>query len=165
VTFFVADAEQDDYREFLTSEPYDLVTAHLCFSPLVVERSFEALRGGGRFVLALPEIQQWQETGRRPRHAWDEDGALNVLRDRGFTVEYAGIETEIAAHGSPQEMLAAWVESPARPSWLDADRVQGLREYAVRGGTRLTVRSHLIVRARKPRNAGGAPLRDGGAPV
>lgn len=151
VTFFVADADSVDYREFLTSEPYDLVTAHLCLSPAIIERSFAALRPGGRFLFTALEAEQWGETGIPSRFAFRDGELRALLEDAGFVVEYLGVETEIAEFPDPTRLAARWIEGPTAAAWLTQPRVEGLRRHVQRGGTTLTTRSHLIGRAQKRR--------------
>ncbi|MBI2190990.1 MAG: class I SAM-dependent methyltransferase [Planctomycetes bacterium] len=153
VTFFVADAERVDYREFLTSEPYDLVTAHLCLSPAMVEKSCAALRPGGRFLFCALESGQWQETGAPSRYAFQAQELRRLLEQAGFDVEYLGIETDILEYASPEELARDWLERLPRPRWMNEARSRGLSEHVGRGGQRITARSHLIGRAQKRRPA------------
>ena len=148
VTFFVADAEDTDYSEFLMYEPYDLVTASLCLSDEIVRRVHTSLRRGGRFLFVALEADQWTETGRPSQFAYEERPLRSLLRDTGFEIEHLSVETAVLDFGEP-ERLASWLDREDLPDWLDPARAEGLRSHAGTGGTTLTNRSHLIGRAVK----------------
>jgi SAM-dependent methyltransferase len=148
VSFFVADAEQVDYTEFITFEPYDLVTAHLCMSEPIITRAAAALRPGGRFLFAALEAGQWAETGVRSSFAFTEEGMRTALEKAGLRVEYLGVETEILEYETPSSLESAWLNG-ASPKWLNDTRREGLTKHIQSGGNTLTVRSHLIGRAVK----------------
>jgi len=153
VTFFVADAEHADYSEFLSYEPYDVVTAHLSCSETVSRRAHAALRRGGRILVVAHHTSQWRETGHAPRFALDANALHAILSRSGFQVEYLGLETEILEYDGPDQLAAVWLPEEGRPGWLTPERAEGLAAHASRGGNTLTVRSQLIARAQK-RSAG-----------
>ncbi|MDP6356679.1 MAG: methyltransferase domain-containing protein [Planctomycetota bacterium] len=148
VSFFVADAGQVDYSEFITFEPYDLVTAHLCMSEAIIARTAAALRPGGRFLFAALEARQWEETGLRSSFAFTEEGMRTDLVNAGLRVEYLGVETEILEYDTALSLETAWLNG-ASPKWLNDTRREGLTQHIQAGGNTLTVRSHLVGRAIK----------------
>ncbi|MDA0837341.1 MAG: methyltransferase domain-containing protein [Planctomycetota bacterium] len=148
VSFFVADAEQVDYTEFITFETYDLVTAHLCLSKAIIGRAASALRPGGRFLFAALEAGQWGETGVQSSFAFSEEGLRKALASAGLRVEYLGVETEILEYETASSLESAWLNGVS-PKWLNGSRRAGLAEHVKAGGNTLTVRSHLIGRAVK----------------
>jgi SAM-dependent methyltransferase len=149
VTFFVADAEHVDYSEFLSYEPYDLVTAHLCFSETIAHRAYAALRRGGRILAVSCHTSQWQETGHASRFALDGNALQSILSRSGFELEYLGLESEILEYESPDQLAAAWLGKEGRPKWLTPERAEGIAAHARHGGITFTIRSHLIARAQK----------------
>jgi 2-polyprenyl-3-methyl-5-hydroxy-6-metoxy-1,4-benzoquinol methylase len=148
VSFFLADAEQVDYSEFITFEPYDLVTAHLCMSEAIIGRTAAALRTGGRFLFAALEDQQWTETGAPSSFAFSEEGLRTALENAGLRVEYLGVESEILEYETASSLESAWLNGAA-PKWLNDKRREGLAQHVKAGGNTLTVRSHLLGRAVK----------------
>ena len=54
-------------------------------------------------------VDQWRETGRRSRFAYDEVQARRSLAAAGFAVEHLEVEREVQCFGSVEEGLAAAV--------------------------------------------------------
>jgi len=152
VTFFVADAEVVDYSEFLTFEPYDLVTAHLCMSEPIIQRAWQSLRPGGRFLFAALESRQWEETGHVSQFSFEQQQFRSLLEQAGFVVEFLGVETRVLNYPNPDELAARWLNGNSRPRWLNDDRIEGLRAHTHNGGKTFTVKSQLIGRAIKRKN-------------
>ncbi len=149
VEFLVADAEQADFVRLagggITIQP-DLVVAHLYLSKALVERSSQALVPGGILAFVGFHADQWRETGRRSRFAWDEDAIRDLLQERDFSVEHLEVDTEVTTFGSVEQALAAVVSLEDR--WRQDGRWFRYVEYLERGGRQLT-RSHLLVKARR----------------
>lgn len=142
VEFLVADAEAMEYTGFAP----DLVVAHLCFSDAIVERAARAL-APGRVVAAVAfHADQWRETGRRSRFAYDEERARRLLERTGFAVEHLSVEGEVREFASVEEGLAAAVGLEER--WRADGRWFGYMRFLAEGGRTLT-RSHLLVKARR----------------
>lgn len=142
VEFHEADVESVSY------EPWrpELVTAHLCASDAIVERAAAALARGRCLAMVAFHVDQWKETGRVSRFAYDETRMRTALETAGFAVETLEVEQQVQRFGSVEEGLAAAVGLEDR--W----RVDGrwFRYIAfLEGGGRTLTRSHLLVKARR----------------
>jgi SAM-dependent methyltransferase len=142
VEFHEADVEAEPY------EPWrpDLVTAHLCASDAVIERAARALAAGSCLAMVSFHVDQWKETGRVSRFAYDEAGMRTVLESRGLAVEALEVEREVRRFGSVEEGLAAAVGLEDR--WKADGRWFRYIAFLEAGGRTLT-RSHLLVKARR----------------
>src|SRR4030095_13056526 len=89
---------------------------------------------------------QWRETGRRSRFAYDEDQARRVLGDHGFAIEHLEVEREVQHFDSVEAALAAAIGVQER--WRADGRWFHYVRFLEEGGRTLT-RSHLIVKARR----------------
>jgi SAM-dependent methyltransferase len=142
VLFVVADAEQADYR---TLGPPDLVAAHLCLSDAIVARAASGLPTGGVLAFAAFHVDQWQETGRVSRFAYDEVRARGVLEKAGFRVEDLRLEREVARFASAEEAMG--YAAGFRGKWEADGRWAGWERFVAGGGRTLT-ESRLVVLAR-----------------
>lgn len=124
----------------------DLVVAHLCMSDAIVGRAGRALGPGRAFACVAFHTDQWRETGRPSRFAYDEDKARRVLHDAGFALEHLEVEREVRTFGSVEEALAAVIGLGDR--WKADGRWFHYIRFLEEGGRTLT-RSHLIVKARR----------------
>ena len=145
-SFVVADADAVDYRS-LPPEVPRLVTAHLFLSDALIERSARALPSGGVLAVVGFHVDQWKETGRVSRFAYDEDRMRQLLDTHGFVVEHLAVEREVQRFGSVEEALAAAIGLQER--WKSDGRWVRYIKFLEDGGRTLT-RSHLIVKARRP---------------
>jgi len=139
--FHEADVETAPYRPWRP----DLVTAHLCASDAIIERAADALRPGQCLAMVAFHVDQWQETGRVSRFAYDEPRMRRVLEDQGFAVEALEVEREVRRFASVEEGLAAAVGLEDR--WRADGRWFRYIAFLESGGRTLT-RSHLVVKAR-----------------
>ena len=142
VEFHEADVEAAPY------EPWrpDLVTAHLCASEAIIERAAAALPGGAGLAMVAFHVDQWKETGRVSRFAFDEARMRAALVARGFALEALEVEREERRFGSVEEGLAAAVGLEDR--WRADGRWFRYIAFLESGGRTLT-RSHLLVKARR----------------
>jgi protein-L-isoaspartate O-methyltransferase len=140
--FEVADADTVEYRPFQPG----VVTAHLYMSAEMVERAGRALPPGGVLAVAAFHADQWRETGRVSRFAYDEGGMRTLLAGCGFAVEHLGVEREERTFASVEEALAAVVSLEDR--WKSDGRWFRYIKFLEDGGRTLT-RSHLVVKARR----------------
>jgi SAM-dependent methyltransferase len=142
VEFHEADVEAAPY------EPWrpDLVTAHLCASDAIIERAATALRPGACLAMVAFHVDQWKETGRISRFAYDETRMRAALEERGFAVEALEVEQEVRRFASVEEGLAAAVGLEDR--WRIDGRWFRYIAFLESGGRTLT-RSHLLVKARR----------------
>jgi SAM-dependent methyltransferase len=141
--FHEADVDREDYDRWAP----DLVTAHLCASDAIIERSARALPGGSCLAMVAFHVDQWQETGRASRFAYDEARMDAALRRAGLSPEIIEVEREVAHFSSVEEGLAAAVALQER--WKADGRWLRYLRFLQSGGRTLT-RCHLIVKARKP---------------
>ena len=140
--FVVFDAEEGEYASFAP----EAVVAHLCMSAAIAGRAGRTLGPGAPFAFVAFHADQWKETGRRSRFAWDEDEARGALEAAGFRLEHLSVERDVQAFGSLEEALAASVSLEER--WRADGRWFRYIKFLEEGGRTLT-RAHLIVRARK----------------
>jgi precorrin-6B methylase 2 len=140
--FVVADAEAEDYARFGP----DVVVAHLCMSDSIVERAAQALASGRVLAFVAFHAEQWRETGRRSRFAYDESQMAALLERTGFAVECLEVDREERRFRSVEEGLAAAVGLQER--WRADGRWFDFIKFLERGGRTLT-RAHLLVKARR----------------
>ena len=141
--FHEADVEREEYERWAP----DLVTAHLCASDAIMERSARALRPGSCLGMVAFDVDQWRETGRVSRFAYDEARMDAALRGAGLAPEVIEVERLVHRFASVEEGLAAAVGLEDR--WRADGRWHRYIAFLESGGRTLT-RSHLIVTARKP---------------
>jgi predicted TPR repeat methyltransferase len=142
VEFVVTDAEVDEYVPFAP----DLVVAHLCMSDAIVERSARALAPGRVLAFVAFHAEQWRETGRRSRFAYDEAQMTALLERTGFAVEDLEVDRDVQRFASVEEGLAAALGLQER--WRSDGRWFHYIKYLEEGGRTLT-RAHLVVKARR----------------
>jgi len=142
VEFHVVDAEAVEYDGFGPQ----LIAAHLCMSDAIIARCARALAPGECLAFVAFHVDQWRETGRPSRFAYDEARLASVLRENGFHPEHLEVEREVTRFGTVQEGLAA--AAGLEDKWKADGRWQRYVEFLERGGRTLT-RSHLIVKARR----------------
>ncbi len=140
--FHVLDVETLEYADFAP----DLVSAHLCVSDAIIERAGRALPAGGLLAFVAFHADQWRETGRRSRFAYDEAQAERAVTANGFTVEHIDVDREIQAFASVEEGLAAAVS--LQEKWRSDGRWFRYLDFLEKGGRTLT-RSHLVCSARR----------------
>lgn len=149
VEFAVVDADSiGDYRDLgagLLIEP-DLVVAHLYLSDQLIRNAGASLAAGKALAFVGFHVDQWKETGRRSRFAYDEERVRRLLAESGFAVEHLEVEREVREFQSVEEGLAAAVGLEER--WKADGRWCRYVEFLEAGGRTLT-RSHLIVKARR----------------
>jgi len=142
IEFHEVDVEAEPYRRW---EP-DLVTAHLCASDAIVERAADALAPGRCLAVVAFHVEQWRETGRVSRFAYDQRRMHDLLEASGFAVEALAVEQDVRRFTSVEEGLAAAVGLEDR--WRADGRWFRYIAFLESGGRTLT-RSHLIAKARR----------------
>jgi SAM-dependent methyltransferase len=143
VLFVVADAEKADYRAL--GRP-DCVVAHLCMSDAIVARAAEGLSRGGVLAFAAFHVDQWRETGRISRFAYDEEGARAVLAAADFRVERLEVERAVTTFESEEAALRA--AERFRRKWEADGRWAGWERFVAGGGRTLT-ESRIVVLAHR----------------
>ncbi|MBI4636904.1 MAG: class I SAM-dependent methyltransferase [Candidatus Rokubacteria bacterium] len=142
VRFVVGDVEVEELVPFRP----DAVVAHLCMSDAIIERAARALAPGRMFAFVAFHRDQWRETGRRSRFAYDEAQARRALARAAFAVEHLQVEREVRAFASVEEGLAA--AGAFEEKWKAEGRWSRYVKFLEEGGRTLT-RSHLVVKARR----------------
>ena len=142
VHFEEADVEREEYAVW---QP-ELVTAYLCASDAIVERAGRALAPSQCLGLVAFHLDQWRETGKVSRFAYDEARMERVLRAAGFVPEAIEVEREVARFDSVEQGLAAAVG--LEDKWRGDGRWFHYIAFLEQGGRSLT-RAHLIVKARR----------------
>jgi ubiquinone/menaquinone biosynthesis C-methylase UbiE len=146
VELVVADAEKIELSGLTTGRPPALITAHLYFADALVERASRALGSGGALAAVAFHADQWQETGRRSRFAYEEEQMRAVLTANGFRIEHLEVEREVQRFASVEHALAAAIGLEER--WRADGRWFNYLKFLEEGGRTLT-RSHVIVKARR----------------
>jgi len=149
VEFHEADVEADSYEGWRP----DLITAHLCASDAIIERGARALAPGACLAMVSFHVDQWKETGKVSRFAYDETRMRAALESRGFAVEALEVERDVRRFDSVEEGLAAAVGLEDR--WRADGRWFRYIAFLESGGRTLT-RSHLLVKARRQGEQGEA---------
>jgi len=142
VEFHEADVEREEYGSWLP----DLITAHLCASDAIIERAGRALAPGHCLAMVAFHVDQWRETGKVSRFAYDESRMERALHSGGFVPEVIEVELDVTRFGSVEEGLAAAVGLEDR--WRSDGRWFRYIAFLEEGGRTLT-RAHLIVKARR----------------
>ena len=140
--FHAADVEREEYERWRP----ELVTAHLCASDAIIERSARALAPGQCLSMVAFHVEQWKETGRVSRFAYDEARMERALRFHGFAPEVLEVERETTRFASVAEGLAAAVG--LEDKWRADGRWFRFLAFLEEGGRTLT-RAHVIVKARR----------------
>jgi SAM-dependent methyltransferase len=123
-----------------------LVVAHLCMSEAIVAATARTLSAGEALAFVALHADQWLETGRRSRFAYDEDEARRQLEAHTFVVEHLEVEREVQRFDSVEQGLAAAIGLAEK--WKADGRWFRYIKFLEEGGRTLT-RSHLVAKARK----------------
>ena len=142
VEFHEADVDREEYARWEA----DLITAYLCASDAIVERAGRVLAPGHCLAMVTFHVDQWRETGKVSRFAYDETRMERVLRAAGFIPEVIEVEREVSHFASVEEGLAAAVG--LEDKWRADGRWFRYIAFLEQGGRTLT-RAHLIVKARR----------------
>jgi ribosomal protein L11 methylase PrmA len=149
VRFVRADAEVSSYTTLVGAASIDMVVANLCLSNAIIERAYTALPVGGCLICTALHTAQWQEAGYRSRFAYDANELRNFLVHNGWRCEAMEIDTEVLHIQRLEDLEQYFADSPIRARWQRDGRWKRLVQHIASGGERFTVRSHLLVKARK----------------
>src|SRR5262249_12432703 len=100
-----ADLRRAEYSRFCP----DLITAHLRFADAIIERAGRALESGGALGMVAFHVDQWRETGKASRFAYDESRMAALLRASALEPDAIEVEREIRSFQSVEEGLAVAV--------------------------------------------------------
>jgi hypothetical protein len=115
-------------------------------SEAIMAAAGRTLAPGEVLAFAALHVDQWRETGRRSRFAYDEDEARRQLERHGFAVEHLEVEQDVLTFDTVEQGLAAAVGLAER--WKSDGRWFHYIKFLEQGGRTLT-RSHLIARGRR----------------
>lgn len=140
--FHVRDAEAVEYTEWAP----EMAVAHLCMSDAIIARSARALPAGGCLVFVCFHTDQWRETGRTSRFAYDGERLRELLGRHDLQVEHLEVEREVQRFDSEDQALA--YVAGFKANWEREGRWERYVEF-LRGGGQTLTRSHLIAKARR----------------
>ena len=123
-----------------------LVLAHLCMSEAIISAAARTLDPDQALVFVALHVDQWRETGRRSRFAYDADEARRQLELHGFAVEYLEVEQDVQRFETVEQGLAAAIGLAEK--WRTDGRWFHYIKFLEEGGRTLT-RSHLVAKARR----------------
>lgn len=146
VTFQCCDAERIYYREL---GPIDLVVANLCMSDEILRRAGVVLQPGRFIAFAAFHRDQWKESGKISQFAYQEGQIETALTAVGFEPVYLGLEQEVLHFAGQDEALSYLESAGMSEKWRADSRWRGFLAYLEGGGRELTIRAHVIVKARK----------------
>jgi SAM-dependent methyltransferase len=148
VEFAQVDAEaRADYVELTpTWKRPTLVVAHLCMSEAIIEAAARTLTAGQPLAFVALHVDQWRETGRRSRFAYDIAAARAQLEGHGFSIEHLEVEQEVQRFESVEQGLAAAIGLAEK--WKSDGRWFHYIKFLEDGGRTLT-RSQLVAKARR----------------
>jgi hypothetical protein len=115
-------------------------------SDAIVERAARALAPGRVLAFVAFHADQWCETGRPSRFAYDETQMTSLLDRAGLDVECLEVDREEQRFASVEEGLAAAIGLAER--WRADGRWVRYLKFLENGGRTLT-RAHLVVKARR----------------
>lgn len=149
VRFLAADVEDLPYSALIGADSIDMVVANLCMSQAIIVRAHTILPVGGCLIFAALHSAQWQETGRASRFAYDAYALQQLLERHGWRCEAMEIDREVLHLQQVADLWQYFTTSPLRQRWQQDGRWEHLVRYITQGGDRLTIRSHVLVKARK----------------
>jgi ubiquinone/menaquinone biosynthesis C-methylase UbiE len=149
VRFLEADVEDLPYSSLIGADSIGMMVANLCMSQAIIVRAYAILPVGGCLIFAALHIAQWQETGRASRFAYDAHELRQFLEMHGWRCEAMEIDREVLHVQRVADLEQYFIMSPLRQRWQQDGRWEHLVRYIAQGGDRLTIRNHVLVKARK----------------
>lgn len=148
VEFADVDAEaRPDYVDLTTTwKRPTLVVAHLCMSESIIAAAGRTLGRGQTLAFVALHVDQWRETGRRSRFAYDQDEARRQLERHDFVVEHLEVQQEVQRFETVEQGLAAAIGLAEK--WKSDGRWFHYIKFLEEGGRTLT-RSQLVAKARR----------------
>jgi SAM-dependent methyltransferase len=145
-----ADVDAEARADYLGLTPTwkrpTVVTAHLCMSEAIIAAAGRTLAAGEVLAFVALHVDQWRETGRRSRFAYDADEARRQLELHGFAVEDLEVEQDVQRFESVEQGLAAAIGLSEK--WKSDGRWFHYIKFLEDGGRTLT-RSQLVAKARR----------------
>lgn len=148
--FIRRDIEKEGYASFLSGRVPDLVTAHLCMGPEIVEHAAAVLPAGGAFAGVALHPDLWKETGRSSRFAMSAPDMETLLHRFGLQPIFLRREKEVIEFKTAEDALEMYLQNGrAVPAWLKDGRWDGIRQYFSAGGRTITPHAQVQCVARK----------------
>ena len=145
-----ADVDAEARADYLGLTPTwkrpTIVVAHLCMSEAIIAAAARTLAAGEVLAFVALHVDQWRETGRRSRFAYDADEARRQLELHGFAVEDLEVEQDVQRFESVEQGLAAAIGLSEK--WKSDGRWFHYIKFLEDGGRTLT-RSQLVAKARR----------------
>jgi SAM-dependent methyltransferase len=145
-----ADVDAEARADYLGLTPTwkrpTVVVAHLCMSEAIIAAAARTLAAGEVLAFVAFHVDQWRETGRRSRFAYDADEARRQLELHGFAVEDLEVEQDVQRFESVEQGLAAAIGLSEK--WKSDGRWFRYIKFLEDGGRTLT-RSQLVAKARR----------------
>lgn len=145
-----ADVDAEARADYLGLTPTwkrpTVVVAHLCMSEAIIAAAARTLAAGEVLAFVALHVDQWRETGRRSRFAYDADEARRQLELHGFAVEDLEVEQDVQRFESVEQGLAAAIGLSEK--WKSDGRWFHYIKFLEDGGRTLT-RSQLVAKARR----------------
>src|SRR5207244_5916706 len=104
----------------------------------IIEHTGRALDPGEVLAFVAFHADQWRETGRRSRFAYDEDQLRRVLEAAGFAVEHLTVDADVRRFDSVEEGLALAIGMQEK--WRADGRWVRYLRYLEDGGRTVTKR-------------------------
>lgn len=120
---------------------FDSVLAHLCVSDRILKRAAALVRPGGQVLVTALHTDQWYETGRVSRFAYDERGLLRALRAarlRPVEVEIETTETTFSSMNLVKDLCLGGSRGKSYAEWRRDGRWRCLQESFSKGRRTLT---------------------------
>ncbi len=146
VSFHCLDAEAVNYRDLGS---IDLVVANLCMSDEILRRAAAVLPPARFIAFAAFHREQWKESGKVSRFAYEEGQLEAALLEAGFEPVYLGVEQEVLSFPTLDDGLEYPNAAGLAEKWKSDGRWQGFLLYLQGGGRELTVKARVIVKARR----------------
>ncbi|MDA1000232.1 MAG: methyltransferase domain-containing protein [bacterium] len=148
--FLLCDVEKEDYGPLLQGRIPDLITAHLCMGPEIVERAARALPPGGIFAFVALHPSLWSEAGATSRFSLDQDQVDALLAKFHLAPLFLRLEKDTLEFSSGEAALSTYFREDTRtPAGKETGRREAIRKYFLGGGKNLTVRAQAQCVARK----------------
>ncbi|HUX06682.1 MAG TPA: class I SAM-dependent methyltransferase [Acidobacteriota bacterium] len=149
VRFLVADAESGSYVGLAPPGAFDLITANLCLTDVIIRRAVEALFGGGRLAITCFEKSQWQEAGLPIDHSYSESRLKAVLQAAGLEIESLEVFTRVIEFESFEQLVIQYLPQRIVDNWRENGRLRTIEENFKEGHRTLT-ESKIVFSALKP---------------
>jgi SAM-dependent methyltransferase len=153
VRFIATDVEARPYAEILSDTKIDMVVANLCMSNAIMERAHVLLPVGGQLIFTTLHASQWQEAGYRSRFAYSTSDIYQTLNNTGWYCEAIERNSHVLHFQTVANLEQYFAGHSLRNHWQQDGRWAHLVQHIANGGERLTIHSHLVVKARKMHSA------------